>query len=147
MFELRKMILKKIIVATFATLIWCLLLSVVGYLLQGEQEPNTSYMTFMGHFVLYLIFIAPVFLTIGILFSIVVDEIKNKSIFKTIFTYVIGGGIIGFLYYLLIVIMQANSNILSSGVILFISYGASSALFFYVIQIILKPLFSKLNLN
>jgi len=144
---MRKMLLKKIIVATSATLIWCLLLSVVGYILQGEQQPNTSNMTFMGNFVLYLIFIAPMFLTVGILFSIVVDELKNKSIFKTIFTYVIGGGIIGFLYYLLIVVMQANSNILSREVIGFISYGATSALFFYGIQIILKPLFNKLKLN
>ena len=144
---MRKMILNKIIVATFATLIWCLLLSVIGYTPKGDQEANTSYMTFMENFVLYLIFIGPMFLTIGILFSIVVEELKNKSIFKTISTYVIGGGIIGFLFYLLIVVMQANSNILSSGVIIFISYGASSALFFYGIQIILKPLFSKLNLN
>ena len=144
---MRKMLLKKVIVATFATLIWCLLLSVVGFILQGGQEIGTSYMSFMGNFVLFLIFIAPMFLTVGILFSIVVDEMKNKSIFKTIFTYVLGGGIIGFLYYLLIVVVQANSNILSSGVILFISYGASSALFFYGMQTVLKPLFSKLNFN
>ena len=140
-----KMILKKIIVATFATLIWCILLSVIGYTPNGEQGSNTSNM-FMENFVLYLIFIAPLFLTVGILFSIVV-EMKYKSIFKTIVTYIIGGGIIGFLFYLLIVVMQENSNILSSGVILSISLGASSALFFYGIQIIFKPLFSKLNLN
>ncbi len=143
---MRKMILKKFIVAIFATLIWCSLLSAIGYTPKGEQGPNTSYMTFMEYFILYLIFIAPMFLTVGILFSIVV-EMKNKSIFKTIFTYVMGGGIIGFLFYLLIVIMQASSNILSSGVMLSIILGASSALFFYGIEILLKPLFSKLNLN
>lgn len=141
---MRKKVFGKLFTAILATLSLCLLLSVIGYTAQAKQEPNTYYMAFTEVFVIYLIFIAPMFLTVGILFSIIVDS-KVKGILKTILSYLIGGGIFGLLYYLIIVGFQANSSILREGILLFVCYGAFSSLFFYGIQLALKPIFHKLN--
>lgn len=136
-------ILKKVIIAILATVGLCLLLSIIGYTPKGEQELNSSYMTFSGLFVLYLLFVAPMFLTVGILFSIVIDR-KVKDIFKTIVSYIVGGGIFAWLYYLLIVGNQANSTI-NDGILLFVGLGTLSSLLFYGIQLVLQPLFIKLH--
>lgn len=69
----------------------------------------------------------PIFLTVGILFSMFVD-LKIKSKMGVILSYVIGGGLIGSLYYLFIVGMHEYSHILSEGIILFTAVGVFSAI-------------------
>ncbi|WP_144509814.1 hypothetical protein [Bacillus sp. FJAT-22090] len=139
-------ILKKLFSAILSTLILCLVLSFIGYTPKGEQESASSYMTFIDLFVLYFIFALPIFLTVGILFSMFVD-LKMKSKLGTILSYVIGGGIIGFLYYIFMVSMQAYSHILSEGIILFTAVGAFSALLFFSVQVFLNLFLKKLNLS
>jgi hypothetical protein len=144
--EMGKTIVIKIITAILATIILCLLLSIIGYTPINKQEPNTSYMTFNGLFVLYLIFTAPILITVGIIFSTIVDRMVKGNL-KTILTYIIGGGILGLLYYLFIVLNQASPIIFNQGILLFVSLGAFSSLLFYRIQLSLKPVFEKLNFN
>ena len=82
------------------------------------------------------------FLTVGVLLSIVAErKIKNKLFL--LLTYAISGGTAGLFYYFLIVAIQGNSSIRGEGIILFLVVGVFSALLFYLIQLILDAFIKK----
>ena len=143
---MRKTIGKKLIVAIIATLSLSLVASIVFHTPVSRQDPNVGYLSFSGYFMLFLLMIAPVIFTAGIIFSILVDR-KVKGISKSIPSYIVGGAILGFIYYLVILSFQSGFNLLLDGTILFTIIGGITALWFLVVQIITEPLFNKLNFN
>lgn len=140
------MISKKLLIAIISTLSLSLVASIVFHTPVTKQEPNVGYMSFSGYFMIFLIMIAPVICTAGILFSIIVDK-RIKGISKMILSYLAGGVILGFIYYLLFLSFQSNFNLIMEGIIMFTVFGGLTALWFLVVQIATEPLFKKLKLN
>ena len=93
-----KEILKKVIIATIATVCFSLALSIIAYEPKGEQHANTSSMTFFELFILYAKFSGPAYFLSGVGFSLSMDSLQ-LGFSREMFSYTVGGGVIAFVFY------------------------------------------------
>lgn len=128
-------IMKKIVTALAATICLSLIMSLLGHTPTNKQVPNTSYLSFAGNFILYILYSAPVFLVVGILFSVIADR-KIQGRCKTVISYLFAGGIVALLCNLIFIIGKTNSIVSLH----FIITGMFGALIFYAIQGLINKL-------
>ena len=131
-------IMKKIVIALVATICLSLIMSFLGYTPANKQASNTAYLSFGGNFVLYMLFSAPVFFVVGILFSVIADY-KIHGVFKTVISYLIAGGVVALLLNLFLISGKTNSIVSFT----FIATGMFGALIFYGIQVLINKLFTQ----
>ena len=131
---------KKLIIAIITTLNLSFVASIVFYMPVLKQEYNAGDVPFLGYFLILIIMIAPAIFTVGIIFSMIVER-KVKGITKTILSYLVGGVILGILYYL-IYSLRLGLDILVEEIIQFTIYGGIASLCFLSVQSVIEPLFT-----
>lgn len=62
-----------------AAVILSLSLTAIEYVPVSQREPNSLYTSFSGLFVIYMVFVVPVYLTVEVMFSAVIERLLNKQ--------------------------------------------------------------------
>lgn len=92
MMKLLNDLTNRFILAIIAAGILSLLLAAIQYIPTSQREPDSLYTTFLGLFVIYMIYAGPVYRTAGVIFSFIIDRlfIKQKEIppLSTYFMYI-----------------------------------------------------------
>lgn len=72
-------VLRKVSVALGSSFLLCLLMALIYYIPESEQKAGSLYWSFSSLMIIYLIYSVPVFLVGGILFSVPIDQLFDKS--------------------------------------------------------------------
>ena len=89
---------------------------------------------------MHAIMIAPAVCIAGVIFSLIMDR-KVKGTYKNVLSYLVGGFILGIIYYFMF-----DFNIIIEGIILFGVLGALNALWFLAVQTVSEPFLNKIKL-
>lgn len=136
-----KNFLVRLLSAVLATVLLGLILSSMTYTPVSQRSAHTLYESFLGLFIIYSVYSAPVFLVGGILFSTVADVITKKiqfsSIIKTYIVsflmYSIGGIVVNFFFYMMLADFGWGTDAFYMLVI-----GVAGALLFLHIKLLLS---------
>lgn len=131
--------LKKILIAVLSTLIFSLALAFLVYIPPSEQQAGVGYSSFIGLFIIYLIYSSPIYLIGGTLYSYFVDVCFDKIHFNNellkyiiyFFIYIAGGLLVVGL--LLIIIFLVDGHLADLLIFrVFLVGSLASLLFFHV---------------
>lgn len=131
--------LKKILIAVLSTLIFSLGFAFLVYVPSSEQHAGVGYSSFIGLFIIYLIYSAPIYLIGGTLYSYFVDVCFDKIHFNNkllkyiiyFFIYIAGGVLVVGLLLIIIFLVDGHlADLLISRV--FLVGSLASLLFFHV---------------
>lgn len=133
----RTYFIRKLIVSILSSLLISLLLAIMAYTSVGQRMENTSYTSFIGLFLVYLILVSPVYLIGGNAFSIIVDIIWNRSRYRNVdrvihffinaLIYAIGGCVLLIMY--LFLFFKVNSFSVLAYVV-----GVMAGILYYILD-------------
>ena len=137
-------VLRKILIAVLFTLIFSLSLAFWAYIPPSEQQAGVGYFSFIGHFIIYLIYSSPIYLIGGTLFSYFVDVCFDKIHFHNellkyiiyFFIYIAGGVLVVGL--LLIIIFLVDGNLADLLIPRFFLIGSLASLLFFHTSLVLN---------
>ncbi|MEH6937532.1 hypothetical protein V7056_06690 [Bacillus sp. JJ664] len=136
--------LKRIIVASVAAIIFSLIFSFLDYVPVSQRINGTYYFGFFETFIIILIYSSPIYFVAGIPLSIGIEYWHQKYSFNSKYTsyivkvgmYSIVGMIVGALFYILI--SQGVSKILYSQVFEYILLGLIASNVFYHLLLLMN---------
>ncbi|MDX8362727.1 hypothetical protein [Cytobacillus sp. IB215316] len=134
--------LQKFLVSVFSAIVISLILAIYSYTPQLERLSNSSYASFSGLVSLYLIYITPLLIIIGVPVSIIIEKINEIKLirstvdnyFYNIGLYTLAGGIVGNMLFLFI---SVNDMINYLPLIFFCLF---SSIVFYHISLFIRKL-------
>lgn len=133
--------LRRVIVALLAIMLFSYILAIFSYVPVGERNPDTYYAPFGSYIPVFLMFLTPAYLLGGIPASMLIDRfVKNKGL-QPLF-YVLAGFMAGIFVYLIFALLVSDSvDDFFRGVwrhmVLFGIYGAAGAFLFFVIMFLI----------
>lgn len=141
-------IVKRILIGGIATFLFCASLAIFAYTPVSNREPNSSYTSLTGLFIIYATFSGPVFIIAGVIWSFIIDKIgmkyqyysRGKRYLKKFIWYILAG-IVSTLIFLFII--SDKDIVYNSETFGFLSVGIIASLLYYHLQIIRQSLFSK----
>ncbi|MCM3089379.1 hypothetical protein M3557_15825 [Bhargavaea ginsengi] len=132
---------KKIVVALISSVSFTLLVSLLAYTPKDEVPADNYHFGFMELFILYSLYITPIYFTFGIGVSWTIDQYIEKYSEK-FRMYVLIGGLIGFLMGVLLFLQETGSdNVLAHLFYFFI--GVIASVTFWLIEYIYYRVFNK----
>ncbi|MFS0917036.1 hypothetical protein [Brevibacillus sp. 179-C 1.1 NHS] len=131
--------IRKIIIALVSSVIICLSFALVNYTPETERESNVQYFSFSSLVMIYLVYATPVYLLLGVPFSILIERIKRKikishSLFMYFFevsVYLIAGLLATFIFLLVLSEGRIFSNPRDAGGF-FLLGGIASFLYYHL---------------
>ncbi|MCG7344877.1 hypothetical protein MHZ92_12085 [Sporosarcina sp. ACRSL] len=141
-------IVKRILIGVIATVLFCVSIAIFAYTPVSNREPNSSYISLTGIFVIFATYSGPVFIIAGVIWSFVIDKIsvkyqldsRGKRYLRKFIWYILAG-IVSTLIFLFII---SNGDIVyNTETFSLLSVGIIASLLYYHLQIIMQPLFNK----
>ena len=141
-------IVKRILIGVIVTVLFCVSLAILAYTPISNREPNSSYTSLSGLFIIYATFSGPVFIIAGVICSFVIDKIgvkhkhysRGKRYLEKFIWYFLAGIVSTFIFLFIIL----NGDIVyKSETFGFLSVGIIASPLYYHLQIIRQFLFNK----
>lgn len=141
-------LVKRLLIGVIATVLFCVSLAIFTYTPVSNRQPNSSYTSLTGLFIIYATFSGPVFIISSVIWSFVIDKIslnhqhypRGKRYWRKFTLYILAGLISTSIF---LFVISSGSIVYNSETFGYLSVGIIASLVYYHLQIIRQFLFTK----
>ncbi|MFJ8063704.1 hypothetical protein ACIQYS_03655 [Psychrobacillus sp. NPDC096426] len=144
-------IVKRILIGIVATALLSISIAVFAYEPISNRQPNTSYTSLSGLFIIYTTYSGPILIIAGVIWSFIIDNlcVKYQKQFGSIRYFInlvcyILAGVVSTIIFLLI--LSNGAVEFNSETINFMGLGIIASLIYYHILVIWRSFFNKWGL-